>query len=48
MSQLIVGVIVSRQGWLQQDSHELLRCLIEGLLSEERKAIHYLQLGTPW
>lgn len=39
--------IVSQQGRLQQDSHELLRCLIEGLLAEERKAIHYLQARSP-
>ena len=31
------------QGQQQQDSHELLRCLMEGLRAEERRALQQLK-----
>jgi hypothetical protein len=33
------------QGQQQQDSHELLRCLMEGLRAEERRALAQLRKG---
>ena len=40
-----VACLLRMQGQQQQDSHELLRCLMEGLRAEERRALQQLKKG---